>query len=204
MHGCRVSGERARWGDDVGSVPLDVGNSRAGWYARWVLGPPSVGLAVALLAAPEVGPVQAPVPAPAAAPVPTVEAGPELPNLVADRREGPQVRAPELSFGRPTTLYILGEGRLGTWSLVGSSMGAREGCAGTIAVSCMDLGSAQVGVAWRPFGSLVSLFTAIGASVAPGVKAPPGMLVVGGLQIDLPSLLWWRERRRTGRSGALR
>lgn len=115
-----------------------------------------------------------------------------LPGPVEDGGAAMRLQQRELTFARTSTLYILGKGRLGTWSVIGSSVGGTLGCS-NMAVRCFDLAVAQVGIAWRPFGSLVSLFSAIGVSVVPGTYGPPGFQVTSGLRVDLPSRLGWRR-----------
>jgi hypothetical protein len=121
--------------------------------------------------------------------------GPDVTGAVDDLGDRVQLRVPELSFGRPSTLYILGKGRFGTWSLVGSTLGGMLGCADVPSVRCLDLATAQGGIAWRPFGSLVSLFAAIGVTTVPGAQAPPGFMTMGGVQVDLPSRTRWSRSR---------
>jgi hypothetical protein len=129
-------------------------------------------------------------------------AGSTQPTVAApvdDGSDGPKLRVPELSFWRPSTLWILGKGRWGTWSLVGSMLGNMQGCSATIMARCLDVASADVGIAWRPFGSLVSLFSTIGVGLVPGSSAPTGFQAMGGLRVDLPSRTQWR---RLGFGGA--
>lgn len=115
----------------------------------------------------------------------------------ADHGDRPRLRAPDPSFLRPSTLYILGEGRRGTWSLVGSTLGAQP-CTTPRGSRCVDLAVAQLVITWRPFGSWVSLFTGIGASsgaVVPNPASPVGFRLTAGLMIDLPPLVGWRMLR---------
>lgn len=115
------------------------------------------------------------------------------PVAVDDRgSDRARLHTPELSFSRPSTLYILGKGRFGTWSLVGSNLGISSGCDDALSIRCTDLVTAQLGIAWRPFGSLVSLFSAVGVAVVPGIQAPPGFQMVSGVRVDLPSRARWR------------
>jgi hypothetical protein len=130
-----------------------------------------------------------------APPEPAAEfAGSAQPALVvplAGRSDGQRLRAPDLSFGRLFTLRILGHGRFGTWSLIGSTVG--QSCSASAGARCIDIAIAETGIAWRPFGSRVSLFSAVGLASALGMRspggsrAPLGIQLVGGLRIDLPS-----------------
>jgi hypothetical protein len=121
----------------------------------------------------------------------TASAPPTLP--VSDRGDEPRLRAPDLTFVRPTTLRILGDGRFGTWSLIGSTIG--DPCTVGMSRRCFDLVFAELGIAWRPFGSRVSLFSTVGmvpVTMPPAASlqgpATVGFQFVSGLRIDLPVL----------------
>lgn len=113
-------------------------------------------------------------------------------DLAVDAAGRPRLHAPDLSFLRPTTLRILGEGRFGTWSLFGSSLGSTPGslgCGDTLGLACAPLALAELGIAWRPFGSRLSLFASVAMVSLASLRQSLGVQLVGGLRIDLPRWL---------------
>lgn len=129
-----------------------------------------------------------------AAPLPEPSVQPTVDPAVAadDDVDRPQLRTPELSFLRPTTLRILGEGRLGTWSLFGSTIGASPGsaaCQDALGPRCAPIAFAELGIAWRPHGSRVSLFAAAAMVSLAAMRQSMGAQVAAGLRVDLPRWL---------------
>jgi hypothetical protein len=57
------------------------------------------------------------------------------------------------------------------------------------AVDCAPVALAELGLAWRPHGSRVSLFAAVAVASLAALRQSVGMQVVGGLRIDLPRWL---------------
>ena len=129
-----------------------------------------------------------------AAPEPESIVRPTLPPA-DDVVERPRLRAYDLSFLRSSTLSILGRGRFGTWSLFGSTLGATPGsqaCRDALELHCAPLALAELGIAWRPHGSRVSLFAAVGVASLGAMQQSLeamqqnlGVQLVGGLRIDL-------------------
>lgn len=106
-----------------------------------------------------------------------------------------RLRPPSLSFRAPSTLHILDRGRFGTWSLMGSSFG----CLDAAEISCLDVATAWLGVAWRPIGTRLSLFAGLGVSSAgsvPNAPTPVGARPMVGVSIELPSRRGWSLLRR--------
>lgn len=127
-----------------------------------------------------------------AAPEPEQLVRPMLPPSAGDVVDRPRLRAPDLSFQRSSTLWILGEGRFGTWSVFGSTLGASPGsgaCHDALGSHCAPVAVAELGIAWRPRGSRVSLFTSVAATSLSAMRQSLGLQLVGGLRIDLPRWL---------------
>lgn len=138
-----------------------------------------------------------PAPAPTSSPTlppPRPSAAPP-PSASALDTSWIRLRVPPFAFTGPTTLRILGQGRFGTWSLLGSTLGQRA-CALVPNGRCLEIATAWLGLSWRPLGSPMSLYVAAGidsttmlpTSMLPGSTLQPmiGRASVG-LTIDLPS-----------------
>ncbi|MEX1362661.1 MAG: hypothetical protein AB1Z98_06005 [Nannocystaceae bacterium] len=99
-----------------------------------------------------------------------------------------RLRAPALRFKSPSTLRILDEGLLGTWSLVGMSVG-QTSCIDWLGAQCLDVAMAWLGLEWRPKHSPVAVFGAVG--IASSTMIPADLRPIHGrgfvgLSVDLP------------------
>jgi len=111
-------------------------------------------------------------------------------------RLAPASAVQQLSLRPPTGAWqpfrILGQGALGTWSLMGTVAGARPACVSGVAAGCSPFAEAGVALGWRPRRSLVTFFGGLkltSRAVGGAGSGAPAPTVMGGVSVALPSMV---------------